>query len=114
MALISCPTCARQVSDTAPACVGCGHPIAVYRPPVDPLAGERSLAHVGYGLLVAGYVSGLTWFAAVILAYVKRKEVRGTWLESHFDWMIETFWWPIAVGVVLLVFALMMGIGSDS
>ena len=31
MALISCPTCARQVSEAAPTCPGCGHPIAAQR-----------------------------------------------------------------------------------
>lgn len=28
MALIACPACDRQVSEAAPACPGCGHPIA--------------------------------------------------------------------------------------
>ena len=28
MALIRCPDCGREVSDQAPACVGCGRPIA--------------------------------------------------------------------------------------
>lgn len=29
---------------------------------------------------------------AVVLNYVKRGAVAGTWLESHFDWQIRTFW----------------------
>lgn len=28
MALMKCPECAREVSDKAPACPSCGHPIA--------------------------------------------------------------------------------------
>lgn len=28
MALIPCPACDRQVSEAAPACPGCGHPVA--------------------------------------------------------------------------------------
>ena len=28
MALIACPACGRQVSEAAPTCPGCGHPIA--------------------------------------------------------------------------------------
>lgn len=31
MALISCPACARQVSEASPTCPGCGHPIAASR-----------------------------------------------------------------------------------
>lgn len=103
MSLMLCPECGHQVSSIAPSCVSCGHPIAVYRPPVDTLAAEKTMAHVGYGLLAAGYVSGITWIAAVILAYVKRKDARGTWLESHYDWQIETFWWPIAWVLGLLL-----------
>jgi uncharacterized membrane protein len=26
---------------------------------------------------------------------VKRSEVRGTWLESHFRWQIRTFWFGL-------------------
>lgn len=29
MALVSCPDCSREISDAAPACVGCGRPMAV-------------------------------------------------------------------------------------
>ena len=32
MALIPCPECAREVSDRAIACPGCGHPIAAAAP----------------------------------------------------------------------------------
>jgi uncharacterized membrane protein len=42
----------------------------------------------------------------VILNYVKRPEARGTWLESHFNWQIRTFWWSLlwfAVGLALAV-----------
>jgi uncharacterized membrane protein len=42
----------------------------------------------------------------VIIAYVKRDDVRGTWLESHFRWQIATFWWGLLFGVIGLVLAL--------
>src|SRR5436190_21164314 len=50
----------------------------------------------------------------VILNYVKREDVRGTFLESHFRWQIRTFWfvltwtivgfltWIILIGFVVL------------
>jgi uncharacterized membrane protein len=45
---------------------------------------------------------------AIVLNYVKRGAVAGTWLESHFEWQIRTFWltllWLLLAGV--LVFTL--------
>jgi uncharacterized membrane protein len=41
---------------------------------------------------------------AVILSYVKRGDSRGTFLESHFRWLIRTFWFAVlwcAIGGVL-------------
>jgi uncharacterized membrane protein len=38
--------------------------------------------------------------------YVKREDVAGTWLESHFTWQIRTFWWWLVwllVGLATLV-----------
>ena len=112
MALIYCPDCGHQVSNAAAACVGCGYPITVYRPPVDPLASQKTMAHVCYGLLVA--MNGATWIPALILAYVKRNEVRGTWLESHFEWQINTFWWPVVWGAAMLFCFLLVGAGAGA
>ncbi len=55
------------------------------------------IAHI---LMAAGLVTGLTPIAAVIMAYIKKDEVRGTYLESHAKWLIETFWWSIALAVI--------------
>ena len=38
---------------------------------------------------------------AVIMNYLKRDEARGTWLESHFNWQLRTFWFA-ALWVVLV------------
>ncbi|HMV06447.1 MAG TPA: hypothetical protein PKA30_12975, partial [Accumulibacter sp.] len=55
---------------------------------------------------VAGaFVFGVPSLLAVILNYVKRDEVRGTWLESHFRWQIRTFWFTL---VWLLVYYLLI------
>ena len=68
-----------------------------------------------FGIAAVGGVisSGLVMFAplvaiagivGIVIAYVKRDEARGTWLASHFDWLIATFWWSLVwsliVGVV--------------
>jgi len=47
-------------------------------------------------LIVTAFLSGWPSIIAVILNYVKRSEVRGTWLDSHFGWQIRTFWFALA------------------
>ncbi|MBW8906993.1 MAG: hypothetical protein JF611_15270 [Betaproteobacteria bacterium] len=85
-----------------------------------PREGLVTLAHVIYGLhafsavtgllspamIVTAFLTGWPSIIAVILNYVKRSEVRGTWLDSHFSWQIRTFWFAalwLAVGVILFV-----------
>ena len=60
----------------------------------------KDLALLVYILQAVGLVIGLTWIVAVIINYVKRDDVRGTWIESHFDWQIKTFWIALAGWIV--------------
>lgn len=48
---------------------------------------------LGAATVVGAFLLGWPSIIAVILNYVKRSEVRGTWLESHFRWQIRTFWY---------------------
>jgi uncharacterized membrane protein len=85
-----------------------------------PREGLVTLAHVIYALhafsavtgiassalIVTAFLSGWPSIIAVILNYVKRSEVRGTWLDSHFSWQIRTFWFALlwlAVGAILFI-----------
>lgn len=92
--------------------------------PAPDLGGVRpsliQLTHVIYGLhalavligvtssatVAGGFVFGLPSLIAVFLNYLKRSEVAGTWLESHFVWQIRTFWftalWLVAYGVLII------------
>jgi uncharacterized membrane protein len=38
---------------------------------------------------------GLIGIVAIINAYVKRSDAAGTWVASHFTWLIRTFWWSL-------------------
>jgi uncharacterized membrane protein len=38
---------------------------------------------------------GLVGIVAIIIAYVKRGDAAGTWVASHFTWLIRTFWWSL-------------------
>jgi uncharacterized membrane protein len=48
----------------------------------------------------------------LVLLYVKRDEARGTWLASHYRWLLRTFWysllWTVVGWVVLIVLAIVL------
>ena len=56
--------------------------------------------------VAGGFVFGLPSLIAVFLNYLKRGEVNGTWLESHFRWQIRTFWftalWLVIYGLLII------------
>ena len=98
---------------------------------VETTPGLERLTHLVYGLHALGLVLGafgaasvigsflFGWpsIVAVITNYVKRSEVRGTWLESHFIWQIRTFWfallWALLVAAVSVPLTLVIiGFGT--
>jgi len=52
----------------------------------------KNIAQVVYFCQALSFFFGITAIAGVILNYLKRDEVKGTWLESHFTWQTQTFW----------------------
>jgi uncharacterized membrane protein len=78
------------------------------------------LTHIIYGLhavavgvgvtsaatVAGGFVFGLPSLIAVFINYLKRGDVKGTWLESHFRWQIRTFWftflWLVIYGLLVI------------
>ena len=57
-----------------------------------------------------GFLS-LVGIVGVVVAYVSRGDLRGTWAESHLTWLIRTFWWSLlwdAIGVLLLMVTLFL------
>lgn len=58
---------------------------------------DKTMVHVAYALYAASVMAGgLPAVAAVIIGYIKRDEVKGTWLESHYRWQLRTFWFGLA------------------
>lgn len=89
------------------------------------LEGARAWCHVIYGLhglavlvgvlgaatIAGAFVFGVPSLLAVILNYVKRSEVKGSWLESHYRWQIRTFWFTVLwLGVYGLLLISLIGI----
>ena len=91
--------------------------------PADPQVVRPSLVqltHIIYGLhaiavlvgvtsaatVAGGFVFGLPSLIAVFINYLKRSDVNGTWLESHFRWQIRTFWftllWLVVYGLLII------------
>jgi uncharacterized membrane protein len=67
---------------------------------------------LGAATVVGAFLTGWPSIIAVVLNYVKRSDVRGTWLESHFRWQIRTFWFGLLwVALCLLFVVATLGIG---
>jgi uncharacterized membrane protein len=67
---------------------------------------------LGAATVVGAFLTGWPSIIAVILNYVKRGDVRGTWLESHFRWQIRTFWFGVlwcALCALFVIFTLGIG-----
>ncbi len=88
--------------------------------PTDPPPSLVTVTHLVYALhalslligvttaatIVGAFVFGVPSIIAVVINYVKRREARGTFLESHFRWQIRTFWFAFLwcmIGGVLFV-----------
>ena len=71
----------------------------------------KNLTGVIYLLQALAFVlGGITAIIAVIINYVKRDDVKGTWLASHFTWQINTFWFALIL-TLAGVATLAVGIG---
>lgn len=83
------------------------------------LADEGLVAwtHVIYGLhalavligvtsaatVVGAFIFSLPSIVAVVLSYLKRGEAQGTFLQSHYRWLIRTFWFAVLWGLIAAV-----------
>jgi uncharacterized membrane protein len=86
-------------------------------------AGERDVSssmtvtHVVYALHgLAPFTFWTLAIVAMIIGLVKRDDVSGSWLESHYSYLSRTFWWGIlwailAWGAFWIIGALTLGIG---
>jgi uncharacterized membrane protein len=67
---------------------------------------------LGTATVVGAFLTGWPSIIAVILNYLKRGAVQGTWLESHFRWQIRTFWYGLLwVSLCVLFIVATLGIG---
>ncbi len=76
---------------------------------------------LGPAFIVTTFLTGWPSIIAVIINYVKRNDVRGTYLDSHFGWQIRTFWYTLLwmaiasmlfITVIGIVFAYILAVGT--
>ncbi len=60
--------------------------------------------------IAMAFVFGWPSIIAVVINYVKRDDVRGTYLDSHFSWQIRTFWWALAWIILVWIVGLILSI----
>ena len=63
---------------------------------------------ISSAFIVTAFLTGWPSIIAVILNYLKRDEVYGSYLQSHFHWQIRTFWFALLwlILMILLVVTL--------
>ena len=95
----------------------------------EPLPSVMTVAHLVYALhtvaivvgivgaatVVGSFVGSLPSIAAVICNYMKRSDARGTWVSTHYQWQIRTFWWAalwalIGWALVLTIIGVVVGV----
>ena len=91
----------------------------------EPNESQVKLTHIIYGLhafsivtavfgaasIIFSFLIGWPSIIAVIINYVKRGDVKGSYLESHFLWQIRTFWYALLwVLIGALAFVTILGI----
>lgn len=77
----------------------------------DKMASLKTLTGVVYLCQVSAFgFGGLTLLIGLAINFLKRDQVKGTWLESHFNWQINTVWITLA-GFALAALLMVVGIG---
>lgn len=83
-------------------------------PQAQPLTPEQeqqliNANHITYLLyLIAPFSMGIFALFALILNYIKRNDANYSWLATHFDWQIKTFWYSILLSfmcIMIMVFS---------
>ncbi|MGD8378431.1 MAG: hypothetical protein PVJ40_05620 [Gammaproteobacteria bacterium] len=69
---------------------------------IDSERDDRLWAVASYILHLLGAVFGLPSLIGLVINYLK-EGVSGPVLDSHHAWMIRTFWWSLAWGVLAVV-----------
>ena len=69
------------------------------------------MGFIGSALIITTFLTGWPSIIAVIINYIKRGNVYGTYLDSHFGWQIRTFWYALLwMTIAVILFMTVIGI----
>ena len=69
------------------------------------------MGFIGSAFIITTFLTGWPSIIAVIINYIKRGNVRCTFLDSHFGWQIRTFWYALLwMTVAAILFLTVIGI----
>ena len=72
------------------------------------------VAILSHGFPPIAPLGGIVGIIGIIMAYVKRGDATGTWLASHYRWLIRTFWFSLlwgCIGAIIFVLLAIVVIG---
>ena len=65
------------------------------------VSGSMTITHVLYALhALAPFTLWTLAIVAMIIGMIKRDDVRGTWLDTHYAWLSSTFWWGLLFAII--------------
>ena len=69
------------------------------------------MGFIGSAFIITTFLTGWPSIIAVIINYIKRGNVYGTYLDSHFGWQIRTFWYALLwMTITVILFMTVIGI----
>ena len=69
------------------------------------------MGFIGSAFIITTFLTGWPSIVAVIINYIKRGNVQGTFLDSHFGWQIRTFWYALLwMTIAAILFLTVIGI----
>ncbi|MCK5714489.1 MAG: hypothetical protein KAH64_00890 [Nitrosomonadaceae bacterium] len=69
------------------------------------------MGFIGSAFIITAFLTGWPSIIAVIINYIKRGDVYGTYLDSHFGWQIRTFWYALLwMTIAAILFITVIGI----
>ena len=69
------------------------------------------MGFIGSAFIITAFLTGWPSIIAVIINYIKRGDVYGTYLDSHFGWQIRTFWYALLwMTIATILFMTVIGI----
>jgi uncharacterized membrane protein len=69
----------------------------------------KNITMISYLMYGLGAFFGFPAIIGIIISYVKREDAKGTFLETHIDWQIKSFWiffLAYSIGLILTFFVI--------